>query len=145
MPTLQEIKEQYPQYKDVPDADLLTAMHKNFYSSTPPTELAKALNAPLVWNAETSKFEDAGAGQKRRLKTFEDVGRTLANGATFGWADEASAKMDELTGNGTYSDNLAREQARSWAELRLRKIDATSLGSTGVPMAEEGRYGKSVP
>lgn len=110
MPTLDDIREKYPQYKEVPDADLLGAMHKNFYADTSPTEFAKAMGSPLVWNGK--QYEAPGEAQDRRLKTTQDVGRSVANGITFGWADEASAKMDELTGSGTYEANLAKEHAR---------------------------------
>lgn len=110
MPTLDEVRDKYPQYKDVSDADLLGALRDKFYADTPPTEFAKAMKSPLIWNGK--QYEGAGEAQGRRLKTLEDVGRSVANGVTFGWADEASAKMDELTGSGTYEANLAKEHAR---------------------------------
>src|SRR5262245_53686142 len=47
------------------------------------------------------------------LKQLDDLARSIANGATFGWADEMSAKANELTGNGTYEENMAREAARN--------------------------------
>lgn len=110
MPTLDEVREKYPQYKEVPDADLMGALREKYYADTSPTEFAKAMGSPLVWNGK--QYEAPGEAQSQRLKTFQDVGRSVANGLTFGWADEASAKMDELTGNGTYEANLAKEHAR---------------------------------
>lgn len=53
---------------------------------------------------------------KGLLGTVDDVVRSLASGATFGFADELAAKADELTGRGgTYEQNLAREHARDAA------------------------------
>src|SRR5262245_32877351 len=47
------------------------------------------------------------------LGYVDDAVRAIASGATFGFADEFAAKMDELTGRGgSYEENLARERAR---------------------------------
>jgi hypothetical protein len=46
------------------------------------------------------------------LGFVDDAVRSIANGATFGYADEFAAKMNSLTSGGTYEDNLAKEQAR---------------------------------
>jgi len=46
------------------------------------------------------------------LGYVDDAVRSLASGMTFGWADELSAKTNELVGNGTYEENLAAEQRR---------------------------------
>lgn len=47
------------------------------------------------------------------LGYVDDVGRSFASGATFGYADEIAAKMNELTGlGGSYEENVAKERAR---------------------------------
>lgn len=47
------------------------------------------------------------------LGYVDDIGRSLAAGATFGYADELAAKMNEVTGlGGTYEQNVAQERAR---------------------------------
>jgi hypothetical protein len=43
MATLAEIREQYPQYADMPDADLAGALHKKFYSDMPRDDFDKKL------------------------------------------------------------------------------------------------------
>jgi hypothetical protein len=49
MPTLQDIRQQYPQYSDMSDQDLASAMHKKFYSDMPQTEFqAKIGMKPVV-------------------------------------------------------------------------------------------------
>lgn len=47
------------------------------------------------------------------LDYVDDIGRSLASGATFGYADELAAKMNEVTGlGGSYKENVAKERAR---------------------------------
>ena len=41
MPTLSEIRSQYPQYSDMSDADLAGALHKKFYADMPREEFDK--------------------------------------------------------------------------------------------------------
>lgn len=45
MPTLAEIRTQYPQYQDMPDAELAGALHKKFYSDMPYEAFAKKVGA----------------------------------------------------------------------------------------------------
>jgi hypothetical protein len=46
------------------------------------------------------------------LGYVNDAMRSVANGATFGFADKLAAKGNELLGYGTYEQNLAQERAR---------------------------------
>jgi hypothetical protein len=43
MPTIQEVRAQYPQYSDMSDADLAGALHKKFYSDIPRAEFDKKI------------------------------------------------------------------------------------------------------
>lgn len=47
------------------------------------------------------------------FKQADDVIRSVAQGVTFGWADELAAGGNALLGSGTYQENLAQEQARN--------------------------------
>lgn len=53
--------------------------------------------------------------QKNQMqrKSLDDFGRSTAQGATFGFADELAAKGNELFGKGTYEKNLADEKLRN--------------------------------
>ena len=53
--------------------------------------------------------------QKNQMerKSLDDFGRSMAQGMTFGFADEMAAKGNALFGNGTYEKNLADEKARN--------------------------------
>lgn len=55
----------------------------------------------------------AQKASKGVLGYVDDAVRSIASGATFGYADEFAAKMDELTGRGgSYEQNVAKERAR---------------------------------
>jgi hypothetical protein len=47
------------------------------------------------------------------LGYIDDAVRAIANGATFGFADEISAKANEMIGRGSYDQNVAKERARN--------------------------------
>jgi hypothetical protein len=77
---------------------------------------------------------------------IDDAVRSLASGATFGWADEFAAKMDELTGRrgqnptgvtagkSAYEQNLAREQARD-AQIPIAiKLPGEVAGAVGTTL-----------
>jgi hypothetical protein len=50
MPTISEIREQYPQYSDMSDADLAGALHKKFYSDMPEADFMTkiGMSAPVA-------------------------------------------------------------------------------------------------
>lgn len=60
MPTIAEIRQQYPQYQDMSDADLAGALHKKFYSDMPAEEFnAKVGLAAPQPQAPTGEWERA--------------------------------------------------------------------------------------
>lgn len=64
--------------------------------------------------APSAPAEQPSFGQ-RAMKTADDIMRSLASGATFGFADEIAGGMNTLTGLGgdkTLSENIKAEQAR---------------------------------
>jgi hypothetical protein len=73
---------------------------------------------------------------------IDDAVRSIANGITFGWADEFAAKMDEVTGRGGgYSDNLKKEQARDAqipVTIQLPGEIAGAVGTTVLTMPLAG-------
>lgn len=57
MATIANIRQQYPQYKDVPDVELADALHQKFYSDIPKTDFYKSINltgASLIPGSITS-------------------------------------------------------------------------------------------
>lgn len=80
MTTIQDIRKQYPQYSDMTDTDLASALHKKYYSDMPFDEFSKKISL----NAEPTSY-DKGRGEQSYVK------KGLANviqGPTFGFGDE---------------------------------------------------------
>lgn len=79
-------------------------------------------------------WQPVPAQSKGVLGHVDDAVRSIANGLTFGYADELSAKMDELTGRGgTYEQNVAKERARDQqipAAISIPGEIAGAVGST---------------
>ena len=83
--------------------------------------------------------------------SIDDVGRGLANAATFGLADRAAAGMGALTGiggeRGDYAGNLAREQAKTEGFKKEQPAGSLGLdlvGGAAVPLGAAKAAGKGV-
>jgi hypothetical protein len=65
----------------------------------------------------------------------DDAVRSIASGATLGFADEIAAGADALIGRGSYDRNLAREQARDAQIPASTKIPGEIAGGIGATVA----------
>jgi hypothetical protein len=84
MASLQEIRQKFPQYADVPDAALADALHRKFYSDVPREEFDRRIGfAPA---------QEQGPPMPDSMKpsALGSFGRGMVRGATFNMADEAS-------------------------------------------------------
>lgn len=79
------------------------------------------------WSPVTQK-------SKGVLGYVDDVVRSLANGVTFGFADEIAAKGNELLGRGTYEDNVKAERARDEQIPAGIRIPGEIAGALAVPV-----------
>lgn len=83
------------------------------------------------WSPLKSSEPQQGKGV---LGYVDDAVRSVASGATFGYADELAAKMNELTGlGGSYEENVAKERARDAqipAAIAIPGEIAGAVGST---------------
>ena len=70
MPTLAEIRAQYPQYSDIDDSTLLDRMHRKFYADMPRDEFDKRLGVvqPTTADAVADAGEQAVRGIKEMLR-----------------------------------------------------------------------------
>lgn len=69
------------------------------------------------------------------LGYVDDAVRSVANGLTFGYADEFAAKMDELTGRGgSYEQNVAKERARDEQIPSAIAIPGQVAGAVGTTL-----------
>src|SRR5437763_1697008 len=83
MPTIAEVRNQFPQYDDLSDADLATALHAKFYSDMPAAEFSDKIGL------KPDKYAQAAIDEQAALKgqgIDEGAGltRRLVHGATLG-------------------------------------------------------------
>jgi hypothetical protein len=78
---------------------------------TAATTLNKALPGGVPRTLDESMEALVGAG-KSVAKTVADVGLSMAQGATFGFADEISAGLKTALGEGSFKENLLSTRAR---------------------------------
>ena len=84
-----------------------------------PEEPQTAMAAP--W----SRYSVPPAAARGVLGKVDDTVRMIAKGATFGFADEIAAKMDESIGHGDYESNVAAQRARD--DQIARDMPVTSM------------------
>ena len=63
MPTLDELRQKYPMYKDLPDEKFIEGFHKKFYSDMPIEELHKKVGYSPKWDPHREEQFDVGMGQ----------------------------------------------------------------------------------
>jgi hypothetical protein len=91
MPTIQDVRQQYPQYNDMSDADLANALHQKFYSDMP----AEQFNAKIGFTpSDATAAPPAPSGEPGIAGSLDAFGRGAAKAATFGFADEIGAAAD---------------------------------------------------
>lgn len=72
------------------------------------------------------------AKSKGIFNYIDDAVRSIASGATFGFADEISAKANELIGNGTYDANVKAERERDAQIHPAIKIPGEIVGAVAA-------------
>jgi hypothetical protein len=86
-----EIRAQYPELEGISDVDAANAIHAKYFSDIPKSAVFEKLGLPV-------------AGP------IEGTARAVAQGLTFGLADEGGAALETLMGKGSYEDNLAKQR-----------------------------------
>lgn len=66
------------------------------------------------------------------LEFADNVGRKFASGASYGWADEFAAKMDELTGRGDYGTNVDKQRAIDEAFAKAHPVISFAAETAGA-------------
>lgn len=79
MPTIAEVRTQYPQYSDMSDTELAGALHDKFYNDIPPDVFAEKIGL------KPDKYQQAAIDERSAIKP-DDAGysRRLVHGATLG-------------------------------------------------------------
>ena len=90
------------------------------------TTLELLMRAPEVARMIATQPKESAKGAALGI---DDFIRSVAEGMWFGWSDEAAAAANTLLGQGTYEENLAKEQERT------AEIDPTARTVANVPGA----------
>ena len=120
MATLAEIRQQYPQYSDMSDADLAGALHKKFYADMPREEFDSKLGITKADKFKQAAIEERDALKAKGIDTGAGYTRRLAQGATFNLADEALAGLTtplEMIKRGTFSPREGYNYAKAREDL----------------------------
>src|SRR5437879_6223061 len=100
MPTIAEVRSQYPQYSDMSDVELAGALHDKFYSDMPADQFAEKIGL------KPDKYQQAAIDERAAVNPG-DAGytRRLAHGATLGADSTILAGLEtplEMVKRGTF-------------------------------------------
>lgn len=171
MPTIAEIRKNYPQYSDMSDEQLADGLYRKFYSDLPREDFNARIGlgapAPVDQKKEASQnakdlrdeYYSSGiyAGEYNPLGSIARSIDALASGAQraplMGWDDEAAAAVKTLGGTaGDYEK--ARQQANALKnEQRQSNPVASTVGEIAGGLAAGGTVaatgatlaGRSIP
>lgn len=151
MPTIAEIRQQYPQYQDMSDADLAGALHKKFYSDMPVAEFnAKvgltATGTPSgqhlsyeegLLELEKEKQNDAGGKLGAAMTGY--IGDTpIVGPALLGLAERGAAGLTSLINGSDYGQNVEQAQRTVQAAQEQNPYSRMAGGVAGNVAAMAG-------
>ena len=145
MPTLSEIRSQYPQYSDMSDADLAGALHKKFYADMPREEFDKKVGLAQE-ETDPNRIEarkEIDALKAKGAPTSSAFQRRLLQGMTFNAADEILAGLQtplEMARRGTWSPSEAYKYAKAREDLILEDA-RKETGALGTAAEIAGGFG----
>lgn len=128
MPTISDIRQQYPQYSDMSDSALADAMYRKYYSDLPRADFdAKVGLSNQQPEAPPDKYQQAAIDERDNLKakgvdTGAGYARRAIQGATFNTADEALAALQtplEMIRQGTFDPREGYKYAKAREDLIL--------------------------
>lgn len=148
MPTIAEVRAQYPQYSDMSDVELAGALHQKFYSDMPTDQFAEKIGL------KPDKYTQAAIDERAALGNPGDAGltRRLAHGATLGADNTILAAMQtplEMIRQGTIDpregynyakarEDLIMDEARKNTGLAGSAAEMLGGGVAGVGLARGG-------
>lgn len=118
MPTMAEVRAKYPQYNDISDDDLATALHRKFYADMPEAEFRKKIGLDVNTTAKTDRLPMTATAQ------LKDAGASLATGVREGIESAAGQFGDAANMQGNMAGWVAgklgagpdtQEMVRKWA------------------------------
>jgi hypothetical protein len=122
MGMLDDVRAQYPQYKDLSDADLAGALHAKFYPDMPKTDFDVKVGLAPDPKTVTAPSNPTG----RQIGPLEAFGRGALQGLSFNTSDEAWAALKSMFGGEKYDDVL--KQTRDANRLAAEQNPGSTLG-----------------
>ena len=90
MPTIAEIREQYPQYQDMPDSALADALHRKFYSDIPQADFYSKIGfQPVSTTEDVAKSGGIGVAEGA-------IGLAGLPGDTRGLIDKGIDRLEKM-------------------------------------------------
>jgi hypothetical protein len=130
MQSLADIRAQYPQYADMPDADLAKALHDKFYSDMSADEFNQKIGlTPDKY--KQAAIDEQQAMQAKGIDTGAGYTRMLAHGATLGADSTLLAGLEtplEMLKRGTFNP----VEGYNYAKAREDQIMNSARASTGA-------------
>lgn len=128
MPTIAEVRAQYPQYDDLSDVQLAGALHDKFYSDMDPAAFADKIGL------KPDKYQQAALDEDARLQAMgapstQGVTRRLIHGATLGADTTLSALATapaEMIRHGTWDPTEGYAYAKAREDLNLDRARANT-------------------
>jgi hypothetical protein len=144
MPTISEIRQQYPQYEDMSDEQLADALHSKFYSDMPREQFNQRVGLTNAAQAERDAYYSSGiyAGEYNPLGPIAKTIDAFASGAQraplMGWDDEVAAGLTTAGGMaGDYEQTRDAMRDRKAAQREQNPV-ASTLGEVSGLMAASG-------
>jgi hypothetical protein len=139
MATLQEIRQSYPQYSDMSDADLASALHSKFYSDIPKAEFEKKLGISAEPEDTYKATAQKEFAERKKAGLTQPTQKQLLQGLTFNFGDEILAGLStpfEMVKRGTFSPVEGYKHAKAAEDVELE--DARKNGGMLGTAAEIG-------
>lgn len=141
MPSIQEIRQQYPQYSDMSDTALADALHSKFYSDIPRDQFDKKIGLSSDGDGMLSTIGSEIGGQfmtgvrkaSAAFNPLSEENRAITKKAEGGGFFDLTEKKErgELLGSGLGG---VAQAAGSWLTGPVRALGAPAIQSLDVPM-----------
>lgn len=133
MPTLAEVRDNYPQYSDMNDADLANALHAKFYSDMPADQFAEKIGLKPPDKYQQAAIDEAADLDGKGISRETGFTRRLVHGATLG-ADNtlvagAFAPIEAIKRGVGLSEGYDYAKAREDLELADARKNTGWLGA----------------
>jgi len=124
MATLQEIRQRYPQYEDLSDAELAFGFYRNFYSDMPIIEFSKQIGMNQTQALDLLRFANTqGVRGMRSVETAPTVGGTAMGAARGAFQGLSMGLGDEIVAGGVAAARRLSGDERPISEIYQQELE----------------------